>query len=196
MKKIIAGLGIAAMALALYVAPVTVLTVGTTGCTTTNSTNDQATIDAAAIILRGAARDGTVAAVQNDPNNRQYFALAATALSTFVTGKDYTPGAFQTALLALNAQQLTNQWVQIGIGTVIDLYQLYYGQYVKNAVDGNAVAVAFLTAIQDGINAGLGNPVTPAAKAHYYSKGRAGGLGAPFTGTAPKGASILPRPIK
>ncbi len=114
-------------------------------------------------------------------NNAEYFKLAASAISTFITGKDYSPGAFQSALMDLNVPQLNDPYVKIGIGTVVDLYQLYYGLYVKGGVVSNApVAIEFLTAVQDGFNQATGSPVTLTAV-----RGRPAAL----TG------AVLPRPI-
>lgn len=147
----------------------------------------QTTIDATAIILRGAARDGAVVAMtppNGNANNAQYFNLAATSIGAFVTGKDYTPGSFQKALMGVNSPQLHDPYVQIGIGTVVDLYQLYYIQYVQPNVASNApVALEFLTSIQDGFNEALGNPVS-------VSKS--------LKAVRPSGVpgDILPRPIK
>jgi hypothetical protein len=139
------------------------LSIVQTGCTTDangNTVIDTNTVDNTAIILRSAARDGAIIAIQDDPSSKGYFQLAATSISAFLTGKDYTPGSFQKALLVIDSKDLTNQWVQIGIGTTIDLYQLYYGQYVKGQVNSNEIARAFLTAIQDGFNQALGNAVS------------------------------------
>ena len=183
MKKLVLGISLAGAVLAACLVPVTIVS---TGCVTTVTTNDQQVINATAVILRGAARDGAVVAMQDDPNTKQYFALAATALSAFVTGKDYSPGAFQAALLNIKSPALTNQWVQIGLGTVIDLYQLYYGQYVQNTVNSSAVAQAFITAIQDGLNEALGNPVS--ATRRYYNAAR--------PSVPPAVTGVLPRPIK
>lgn len=157
------------------------------GCTTATGTVDPATINATAVVLRGAARDGAVIAIQNDAANRKYFELATGVIGTFLTGKDYTPGALQTALMKLDIPQLNNQWVQIGLGTVIDLYQLYYGQYVKSTVNGNEAAAAFLTAVQDGFNQALGNPVVSPPTPLLGASRPVGAI----TGAPP----VLPRPI-
>ncbi len=137
----------------------------TTGCVSpggagTNVVN-QGTIDATAVLLKGAAQAGALAAIQNDKGNAKYFELAADSISTFLTTTNYTPGAFQNALMGVigNSGALTNAYVTIGIGTVIDLYQLYYGQYVKGQINGNAYAGEFLTAIQNGFYMALGKPI-------------------------------------
>lgn len=140
-------------------------TAGFSGCKTpgtptdpaaTNAPPDPATINSIAVVLRGAARGGATVAISDNPDNAKYFQLAATAIGQFATGKDVSPGAFQTALMNVGIPD--NQWVKLGVGTVVDLYQFYYINYVKDAVANDAKA--FLTAVQDGFNEALGNPVT------------------------------------
>jgi len=200
-KKLTLAIIGAALCAAPYILSLTApMVIGVTmvGCTTTNNgtngTNvvNQQVIDATAIILRGAARDGAIVAItppNGDTNNAEWFNLAATGLSTFITGKDYTPGAFQQALLSINSSATRNQWVQIAAGTLIDLYQLYYGQYVAtqlNGSDGGKIAIEFLTAIQDGFNQALGNP-TSIAVANTPLNAKA----------APQNnQQLLPRPIR
>lgn len=176
------GLTVCLAPLAFVTAPVVL----TTGCTTINV--DTNVVDTTAIILRGAARDGAIIAMQENPETKKYFQLATQVLSTFLTGKDFTPGAFQKALLEVNAEELANPWVQIGVGTVIDLYQLYFGQYVKGKVNGDVIAKAFITAVQDGFNMALGQPVS--ATKRYY---RAGPPMPPVGGMT---HGVLPRPLK
>jgi hypothetical protein len=156
----------------------------TTGCTTPGGGSgpvNQQVIDATALIIRQASQAGAMAAVQSDTNNAIYFATAADALGQFVTGTNYSPSALQADLMSLNVPQLNNQWVQLGIGSVVDLYQLYYQQYVVNAVNGNQIAQAFIQAIQQGFNQALGRQYKPAK-----------GLKALPSYTGP----ILPRPIR
>jgi hypothetical protein len=154
MKKITNIVGAAMLCLAAF---------AFTGCGTVSPT-DQTIIDSTAAVLRGAARDGAVVAMTpptGNTNNAEYFRLAASAIGTFVTSKDTSPAAFQAALTSLNVPQLNDPYVKIGIGTVVDLYQLYYGIYVKGNVVSNApVALELLTSVQDGFNQALGNPVT------------------------------------
>lgn len=138
--------------------------VAMTGCVTGPiGTNDQAAIDATALILQNSARAGALAAITpptGNTNNAVYFDLAAQVIGTFLTGKDYSPAAFQQALVNIKIPQATNVWVQLGIGAVIDLYQVYFSQYVRGQVNGNAYAGQFLKAIQDGFNQALGKPVS------------------------------------
>lgn len=153
-----------------------------TGCANGPTVN-QNTIDSTAVVLRGAARDGAIVAMQDNADTRRYFELAAASLETFLTGKDYTPGALQDLLMSIT-DQTYNPWVQISAGTVIDLYQLYFGQYVKGSLDKSAIAKAFITAVQDGFNQALGKPVS--LKAGRNTKAPAG-----YTGTG-----VLPRPVR
>ena len=60
------------------------------GCSTTNTnvvtTNSQQVINAAALVLRGAAKAGALTAIADDPASKAYFQLAAAGLGTLVTG--------------------------------------------------------------------------------------------------------------
>jgi hypothetical protein len=150
--------GLLAAASPLLITTVTVAPVAMTGCTTLNNTNNTAQIDATALILKNAARLGAVAAItppNGNTNNAAYFQLASQAIGAFLTGTDYSPAAFQKALIDVKAPGSDNVWVQLGVGTVIDLYQVYFGQYVKGQVNGNFAAVTFLTSIQSGFNEAL-----------------------------------------
>lgn len=162
MKNVRKYLGIATL-VALMITPAAMVITTNTGCVHPSGTNgvSQATIDATAVVLRGAARSGAIVAINppnGNTNNAKYFSLAADTIGIFITGKDYTPESFQEALMKVGLPQ--NQWVQLGFGTVIDLYQLYYGQYVKDAVAGEPIALQFLAAVQDGFNQALGRPTT------------------------------------
>lgn len=154
-------------------------------------TNSQASIDATALILQNSARVGAIAAMDpktGDPKNAAYFQLAAQALGVFVTGTNYSPAAFQDALLKINVPQANNVWVQLGIGAVIDLYQVYFSQYVHNQLNGNVAAGTFILAIQNGFNQALGQPSVPAPPA-------AMGVGNLQLGHG-VGSQVLPRPLK
>ena len=165
-KKIV-GLGVAGVLAATAPFIITAFTVTApvtmTGCVTNNGTNNAAQIAAAALILQNTARSGALVAITpptGNTNNAAYFSLAAQAIGTFLTGKDYSPAAFQQALIGVNAPGANDVWVQLGIGAVVDLYQVYFSQYVQGQVNGNATANAFLVAVQNGFNQALGNPVT------------------------------------
>lgn len=133
--------------------------VAMTGCVMRGGTNDQAAIDASSALLRNAARTGAIAAItppSGNTNNVVYFALASQAIDTFLTGQDYTPGAFQNALMKINSPYLNNVWVQLAVGGVVDLYQVYYSQYVKDQINGNAYATQFLSAVKQGFDEATG----------------------------------------
>ena len=181
-----ASLAAVALALAVSLPSVVGVGVGLTGCATTNGTNvvvgtngepNQTTIDAIAVVLRGAARAGAVVAIQDDPENAKYFKLASAAIGQFATGLNTDPAAFQAALVAVGLPD--NQWLRLGLGTVVDLYQFYYGTYVKNKVADNAYARTFLRAVQEGFEEAIGEP-----QAHIAAARR----------PAPSG--VFPRPIK
>lgn len=175
MKKLF---NITTLLVALILAPVALTT---PGCTALGSIS-QSTIDNTATVLRGAARDGAIVAIQKNPNTQKYFELAVVSLETFITGKDYSPGAFQKVLLSVTIPDKSDPYLQITIGTAIDLYQLYFGEYVKGKVNGDYAAKTFLVAIQDGFNQALGKPVS--TKSFKVAK-----PGTPQS-------SVLPRPIK
>jgi hypothetical protein len=191
MKKLKKIVGVAVASILATVVPFVIVAVTLTApitltsCVTNNGTNNAAQIAAAALILQNTARAGATTAITpptGDTNNAVYFNLAAQAISTFLTGKDYSPTAFQAALTSINVPQLNNVWVQLGIGAVIDLYQVYFSQYVQGQVNGNATANAFLVAIQNGFNQALGNPVSAP-----QLKGKA---------PVPLVGPVLPRPLK
>lgn len=160
----------------------------TTGCVSPGGTNGTSTaqIDATALILENSARAGAVAAITpptGDTNNAAYFDLAAQAIGLFLTGQDYSPAAFQQALINVKTPRANDVWVQLGISAVIDLYQIYFSQYVQGQINGNFAAGTFLLAVQNGFNEALGKPTTPLpTKAKLQLK----------EGKAP----LLPRPIK
>lgn len=141
MKKLMTTLGLALL-LAMF----------PTACVGPAATPDQKAqlIADTAVFLRSAARNGAMFAIDDDPNNAKWFVLAQTAISTFLTGKDYSPAAFQAAINTIPAQALKNKWVKYAVFNVVDLYQLYYGRYVQGVVEGNVYAKAFLEAVQDG----------------------------------------------
>lgn len=195
-KKITTWL--AACALAISTPIILALSVASpvalTGCGSLSGgggTNSQAQIDATALILENSARTGAIVAMDpktGDPANAAYFQLASQAIGVFLTGTNYSPAAFQQALINVHVPQANNVWVQLGIGAVIDLYQVYFAQYVTGQVNGNVAAGTFLLAVQNGFNQALGQPViTPPATASVW-RGTVN-LGHPST-------LVLPRPVK
>lgn len=196
-RNIAIGLaGLLAMAAPIFITAFSVTApVAMTGCGSLigggGGTNSQAQIDATALILENSARSGAIAAITppiGDTNNAAYFQLASQALGAFITGTNYNPAAFQQALLNINVPQAKNVWVQLGIGAVIDLYQVYFSQYVQNQLNGNMAAGTFLLAIQNGFNQALGQPVVaPVSQPALQLKPHP---------AQPLSGSVLPRPIK
>lgn len=187
--------GILAMSAPLFLATFTVTApVAVTGCSifSGGGTNSTAQIDAAALILQNTAQGGALAAItppHGNTNNVVYFNAASQAIGLFLTGKDYSPAAFQKALIDIKVPGANDIWVQLAIGGVVDLYQVYFSQYVQGQVNGNYAAQALLTAIQNGFNLALGNPVTAAPA--VLSPG-----GMQLKAAQPVATPILPRPLK
>lgn len=123
------------------------------GCaTTSSSTAAQRTqmIDDTSVLLRSAARNGAMYAIEDDPGSARWFTFAHQALATFLTGKDYSPIAFQQALGQVPVKEFKQKWIKYAIYNVADLYQVYYGRYVLDKVQNSEVARKFLEAVQDG----------------------------------------------
>lgn len=142
MKKIISLAAIALMGILL----------ATTGCVTTNpSPDDQAVkIEKAAVLMKGTVRSALVLVIdKNGTNATPYIALARDTLSTFIGGTDFTPDALLNSLEALPVKALGKPEVKLAISTVVTAYEIYYGDFVRGQVDGNATAIKFITAIRD-----------------------------------------------
>jgi hypothetical protein len=147
MTKRLTPLGLALL-LAVTLVPIT-------GCETTQDAVQRAQIiDDTAILLRSAARNGAMLAIEDHPESAKYFELARAVIADFATGTDYSPDAFKAAMQA-NIKQLNDKWVKFGVYNVTDLYELYYGRYVRDQVNGNVVANKFLNAIQEGFKQAL-----------------------------------------
>jgi hypothetical protein len=135
-----------------------------TGCASTPATGDggavvtnappvfnQQALDAAAIVLRGAARNAAAIAIEKNADNRKYVTLAVTTLDTFLVGNDYTPGALKKALEPV-IKEVKDVYVGLAINTVTDLYEAFFGRYVKGQVAtwANGNALLFLTNLRQG----------------------------------------------
>lgn len=125
-----------------------------TGCATSgdglSEEQKQQMIDDTAVLLRSAARNGAMFAIEDDPGTSAWFNLAQQVLGTFLTGKDYSPAAFQQALITVPVKEFKNKWIKFAIFNVIDLYQIYWGRYVQGQVQNNETARKFLESVQDG----------------------------------------------
>lgn len=143
---------------------------GSTGCTTTKqtvitnpdgtfTTNSVKTVDPqtvanAAVVLRSAARSAAVLAMNDTPDAKKYINLSVTTLDTFVTGNDYTPGALTKALQPV-LKQVKDPKIALAIDTATDLYEVFWGRYVKDKIASNQTALLFLTALRDGAKSAL-----------------------------------------
>jgi predicted small secreted protein len=149
----------------ITVLALTALSVSFTGCATnsgsggdpgTTITNkppviNQQALDSAAIVLRNAARNAAAIAIDKSSDNRKYVTLAVTTLDTFLVGNDYSPGALKKSLEPV-IKQVSDVYVGLAINTVTDLYEAFFGRYVKDqiAAAANGNALLFLTNLRLG----------------------------------------------
>lgn len=132
-----------------------------TGCATTSTGQvDEQTIQDVAIALRSAARSASLLAVEDNADNVKYVQLAVTVLDQFLVGDDYTPGALVKALEPV-LKDVNDAKIKIAINTVTDLYEAFYGRYVRGQVKANATAFLLLKYIRDGAAAALPAPPAP-----------------------------------
>ena len=123
-----------------------------TGCNTTG--NNQKLIDVAAATIQVGSQAGATYAIQQDTNNIKWFRLANTSIKTFATGENLTPTEFEKQLWAVSPS-LENQWIQLGIDSVVVLYDVSYNDYVISQVNSNVIAKQFLTAVTTGFDKAL-----------------------------------------
>lgn len=126
------------------------------GTTTTNIVNqvDPQTLANAAIILRSTARSAAVLGIQESPDAKKYIQLAVVTLDQFIVGTDYTPGALLEALQPV-LKEVREPLVALAINTSLDLYEVFWGRYVKNKIRANENAHLFLTSLRDGAKSAL-----------------------------------------
>lgn len=142
--------------LTLVAAPLTF----TTGCQTPNGQVSDQTLQDAAIVLRSAARGAALVAIEDKPGNARYVQLAVTVLDQFLVGDDYAPGALVKALEPV-LKEVSDMKVKLAINTVTDLYEVFYGRYVRGQVKGNTTAFLLLKYIRDGAQQALPAPPSP-----------------------------------
>ncbi|MHC4332175.1 MAG: hypothetical protein ACYSUV_00080 [Planctomycetota bacterium] len=149
MKKIISLASIALLGILL----------ATSGCVTTGNQlpeDKAAKIEKASLLMKGTVRSALILVIdKNGTNATPYIALARDTLSTFISGSDYSPDALLGSMEGLPSKALGKPEVKLAISTVVSAYEIYYGDYVREQVDGNAVAVKFLTAIRDACDGAL-----------------------------------------
>jgi len=147
---------------------------GFTGCATTpagsgSSGTNQVQITSnqvykASILLKGTVRSALILVIdKNGSNAAPYISLAASTLSEFIASGNNSPDALLAALNKLPAKALQKPEVQLAVSTVVTAYEVYYGDYVRNQVDGNNIATSLLTAIRDGCLGALAATASPAS---------------------------------
>ena len=129
------------------------------GCTTVGGTGDpvvsQQTLNDAAIILRGAARGAAAIAIQEKPDTRKYVQLAVTILDQLILDEgNYTPGALVDALKPV-LKEVNDVKIAIAINTVTDLYEVFYGRYIKARLKEKENAYMFIKSLRDGAASAL-----------------------------------------
>lgn len=143
--------------LLLIAVSLTTLSLFLTGCASTATKSDtapvidQQTLNDAAVLLRNASRNAAALAIQDNQDNRKYVVLAVAAIDTFLVGDNYTPGAFSDALKPV-IEEVNDVRISLAINTVTDLYDIFYGRYVKGklAAAANGNAALFIRNIREG----------------------------------------------
>jgi len=145
MKKI-KPLFAAVALMAVVAAPLTL----TTGCVTgPDGQPDEQTIQDAAVILRGTARSAAAIAIDENPENTKYVQLAVTVLDQFLVGDEYTPGALVDALEPITAK-VSDVKIKVALNTMTDLYEIFYGRYVRGQFKGKSTAFLMVKYMRDG----------------------------------------------
>jgi hypothetical protein len=95
------------------------------------------------------AHVGSAGAIQDNASNAAYVRLAVQALDQFLTGDEYTPGALTDALEPV-VGQVKDLKVKLAINTATDLYEIFYGRYVRGQFKTKATAFKLVRALRDG----------------------------------------------
>jgi hypothetical protein len=145
------------------------LSITVTGCTTTPSgtnttgsaTNavDPAVVTRMATVLRTAVGDSVILAMEKSPSSVDYLVLGKTVLDAFIAGSNFSPVELRKSLQAISTK-LQSAEARIAINTVASLYEIYWGDYVRNRVAGNVAALELLTAARNGMVDGLAEGVS------------------------------------
>ena len=121
------------------------LLVFTSGCVT-----NQTAINTAAVVVQQGAYVGTTYAIQQNTNNLKYFVLADASLKKFVLGTNLSSTELENALMNV-APQLQNQWIMLGVSSIIVVYDAALNAYVIGQVTNSPVALQFANAVEAGI---------------------------------------------
>lgn len=129
------------------------------GCATTSTpTTPVYTVEKAhkvAAVLTSTARSGVVIAYTKDPNSTAYMKAVATGLATFVTSSDMSPGALQVALSATSIKELKTIEGQLALNTAIGIYEVFWGDMVRDNVSANVPAKVTIQGLIDGLLLGV-----------------------------------------
>lgn len=140
--------------LALTLALAVVVTSTFTGCATRATPNtdihaEHQTLNDVSIILRNAVRSAGAIAIQENPDAAKHVRLVAVVIDTFLIGGNYQPGALVKALEPV-VKEFKDVKVALAVNTATDLYEVFYGRYVKDRIAERINAVILLAALRDG----------------------------------------------
>ena len=165
MKKLIASLTLAALALA--VASTTL----TTGCSTPssgNGTNAVTSVITDPTFIQDLTRSATIGYLVSSPANptvRADIAAVASVLTSLIQTGTLSPTAVQAALQAANVTGPNQALYASLITTITDQYSKYAGSATVNgALNQNTQLSAALSAALSGITQGLAMTATSARK--------------------------------
>lgn len=147
---------------------ITVLTVvaaliGFTGCSTTNSASEQATVTTLADL-------GTTGAIMAYPQYRPAMEIADAALTAECGNSNGIPSA-TTIQQLLTQAGVTNAYVQLGISGAALLLDQFAANQVTNGVPAESTIQQGSCWISAGMTAALGSPVmtkAPKPVKHWY----------------------------
>ena len=128
------------------------------GCATTSNSTPVYTVDKArkvASVLTATARSGVVIAYTKDPHSTAYMKAVATALATFVTGSDMSPGALQAALSQTSVKELKTVEGQLALNAAIGIYEVFWGDMVRDNIAANEPAKITIQGLIDGLLLGV-----------------------------------------
>jgi hypothetical protein len=125
------------------------------GCRSTPGPVEQQSLDRAAVILKTAVSDSVILGLSKDTNAVIYVRAVGSVLDTLIAEAHFKPRQIGSAVHDLPIKEL-NPEARIAINTLLGLYEVYWGDYVRGQVAGDRNALVLLTAIRDGIHLGLG----------------------------------------
>ena len=108
--------------------------------------------DAAGVAVNVATKYGTMALVQQQPDSRQYLAIAAGVIDVAIMNQNYDPVALQSALQSATG----NATAASAISDGLQLYSAFYGQVAAAGITNASPYLGpCLQGLADGITSGL-----------------------------------------